>query len=352
MTTAFENTEQIRAYYGQVLQTSKDLKTNACCTLDGLPPHLAGLLDDIAPEILERFYGCGAPIPPAIAGCTVLDLGCGTGRDAYLAARLVGPQGRVIGVDMTAEQLDIAERHLSAQMKRYGFEHPNIVFKHGYIEDLQTLGIADASVDVVISDCVINLSPCKERVFAEAWRVLKPGGELYFSDVFADRRLPAVLMEDPVLRGECLAGAMYWEDFRRMMAALGCPDVRQMSKRRIAFSNPDIEAKIGMAVFHSVTVRAFKLDVLEDRCEDYGQAAYYQGSIAGYPHRFTLDDHHEFETGRPVLVCGNTAAMVQDTRFARHFRVTGDRSTHFGLFPCGPGTATGEDAGACDTGCC
>ncbi|MGZ3427523.1 MAG: methyltransferase domain-containing protein, partial [Polyangia bacterium] len=96
----------------------------------------------------------------------------------------------------------------------------------------------------------------------------------------------------------------------------------------------------------SLTVRAFKLD-LEDLCEDYGQVATYLGTIPESPHRFVLDDHHTFESGRPMLVCGNTAAMVQETRYGKHFRVVGDKSTHFGPFDCAPaGSATTAPTGA------
>ena len=95
--------------------------------------------------------------------------------------------------------------------------------------------------------------------------------------------------------------------------------------------------KIGKVDFYSMTVRAFKLNELEDKCEDYGQTAKYLGTIPVYPHTFNLDDHHVFVTGKPMLVCGNTASMLQKTRFARHFNVEGDQLNHYGLFGCAPG---------------
>ena len=98
--------ESVQNYYGEVLQSSEDLKTSACCTLDAMPVHLRSLLADIHPEVVARYYGCGSPLPPVLEGCTVLDLGCGTGRDCYLLSRLVGESGQVIGVDMTEQQLD------------------------------------------------------------------------------------------------------------------------------------------------------------------------------------------------------------------------------------------------------
>lgn len=342
--------ESVQDYYGRVLQRTDELKTDACCSFEQMPPHLKEITKRIAPEIVERFYGCGSPIPPAIEGCTVLDLGCGTGRDAYTCAALVGSSGSVIGVDMTAAQLEVASKYELKQAEAFGLAAPNTRFIQGYMEDLAAAGIEDESVDVVISNCVINLAPDKRRVFGELYRVLKPGGELCFSDVFADRRLPAEWRDDQVLLGECLAGAMYWEDFRRMMQAVGVPDVRVTARRGIRINNPEIEARTGAVRFESVTVRAFKLASLEDRCEDYGQVATYLGTMPHAPQAFALDDHHEFEAHRPMLVCGNTAAMVAETRFGPHFRVDGDRARHFGLFACGTPTAPGESAAS--GGCC
>ncbi len=327
--------ESVKNYYGQVLKSNQDLKTSACCTLDAIPYHIRSLLQELHPEVIERFYGCGSPLPPALEGCTVLDLGCGSGRDCYLLSRLVGESGRVIGIDMTEEQLAVARQHCDWHAQKYGYAQSNIDFVQGYIEDLTTAGIADNSVDLVVSNCVVNLSPDKKKVLAEVLRVLKPGGELYFSDVYADRRIPQALQKDPVLLGECLAGALYWEDFRRIMQELGCPDVRIVKDNPITLDDPEVIEKIGMVHFRSVTIRVFKIP-LEDRCEDFGQIAIYNGSIKEHPHAFDLDDHHHFETGKPLRVCGNTADMISLTRFAQHFQILGDKSVHFGLFDCAP----------------
>ena len=150
-----------------------------------------------------------------------------------------------------------------------------------------------------------------------------------------------------MLHGECLSGALYVEDFRRIMGRLGCADVRCVSQSPIPLLDAQVEARIGMVHFRSMTMRAFRLS-LEDRCEDFGQIATYRGSIAGHPHSFVLDDHHRFETAKPLRVCGNTFDMLAASRFAAHFDLLGDKGTHFGLFDCAPAV----DPSSCATGSC
>lgn len=343
--------ESVKEYYGKVLKSKADLKTSACCPTEAMPPYLREVLKDIHEEVREKFYGCGSPIPFAIEGKTVLDLGSGTGRDCFLLSKLVGPKGRVIGIDMTDEQLAVANRHNDYHAKKFGYREPNLQFRKGYIEDLESAGIASGSIDLVVSNCVINLSPSKESVFSEIFRVLKPGGELYFSDVFANRRVPAEIAQDPVFLGECLGGAMYTEDFRRMLAKLGCADYRFTSRSKISLLNPELERRAGLLEFFSMTVRAFKLD-LEDRCEDYGQLATYLGGIEQSPLAFRLDDHHLFEIGKPMPVCGNTADMLRSTRYGAYFKITGDMTKHYGLFDCGPIGAVKSESEAAVGSCC
>ncbi|MCK5888352.1 MAG: methyltransferase domain-containing protein [Methylococcales bacterium] len=340
--------ESVQNYYSQVLQSSADLKTNACCTIDAMPLYLRTLLADVHPDVLARYYGCGSPLPPNLEGCTVLDLGCGSGRDCYLLSRLVGESGKVIGVDMTEEQLAIAKQYRHWHTERYGYSQSNVEFVQGYIEDLATANIADNSIDVVISNCVINLSPDKQQVLSEILRVLKPGGEIFFSDVYADRRIPTSLKIEPVLLGECLGGALYWEDFRRLMQSLGCADIRVVKNTPILLEDEQVEAKIGMVSFNSVTIRAFKM-ALEDRCEDFGQLATYKGTITDHLHTFDLDNHHHFETHKPLRICGNTSDMLSQSRYAKHFDLIGDKSRHFGLFDCAPDDAnsTSDNLACC-----
>lgn len=326
--------ESVQHYYGKILQTTGDLKTSACCDVSGLPDWLKPLLANVHPEVSARYYGCGLVAPALLEGCHVLDLGSGAGRDCYVLAQLVGPQGSVLGVDMTAEQLAVANAHRAYHAERFGFA--NVAFRQGYIEDLAALELADASFDVIVSNCVINLSPDKDSVLREAYRLLKPGGELYFSDVYADRRLAAELRQDEVLYGECLGGALYWNDFEHLARRHGFSDPRLVEDRPISVDEPALADKLGDARFFSATYRLFKLDGLEPACEDYGQAVIYLGSIPGAAHAFALDKHHRIETGRVLPVCGNTWRMLKDTRFAPHFQFIGDFSRHFGLFEgCG-----------------
>jgi len=336
--------ELIKDYYSNVLKSRKDLKESAICCTASVEAEFKDITKLLDPEIIDKSYGCGLAIPPYIQGLTVLDLGCGAGKDVYITSKLVGENGRVIGVDMTDEQLDTANRHIHSHMEKFGFEKPNVEFKKGYIEDLKPCGIPDNSVDLVISNCVINLSYDKKKVFGEIFRVLKPGGELFFSDVYADRRIPHELKLDPALVGECLAGALYTEDFRRICEGAGFPDHRLFTNTKFTLKNPKFKEKAASIKFFSRTIRAFKLDDLEDQHEDYGQVVTYLGTLPKNPDGFKLDEDRTFESGRPVAVCGNTASMLEKTRYGKFFKVSGDRKHHYGRFYCGQGDKT-ENSG-------
>ena len=313
--------EQVRAYYGEFLGGSDDLHTDACCCSETPPPkYVLDVLKQIEPEIVAHFYGCGSPIPPALEGATVLDLGCGTGRDVYIASKLVGPAGHVIGVDMTPAQLAFARKYEAAQMERFGFEESNVEFIQSYIEDMAA--IADNSVDVVISNCVVNLSPFKDQLFREVFRVLKPGGELFFSDIFSDRRVPEGFYDDPVLRGECLSGAMYIEDFRRMLRDNGVETFYDVECDEVHIGDLRIATKLGCIGFYSHTVRAIKGVGLEAREEDYGQTATYLGTMPENKRYFDLSSEVRLVKGRPVAISGNMAAMLSGSRYAKHFKIT------------------------------
>lgn len=344
--------DAVKEYYSKYLKKSDDLQTNACCTMEAPPDHIAKAMNKVNDEVTMKYYGCGLCLPDDIEGLSVLDLGCGAGRDVYIASQLVGPKGRVVGVDMTQEQLDVAIKHKDWHAAKFGYS--NVDFKLGFIERLGELGLADASFDIIVSNCVINLSPDKESVIREAYRLLKPGGELYFSDVYSDRRMPQALREDTVLWGECISGALYWNDFHNLAKKCGFLDPRIVKDSKITVKNDKLEAKLGRTSVYSATYRLFKLDGLESHCEDYGQAVIYKGTVAHCPHAFDLDSHHSIETGKVFPVCGNTWRMLYDTRFKRHFDFIGNFDMHYGIYD-GCGTlipfASAKEGGAVG-GCC
>jgi SAM-dependent methyltransferase len=292
---------------------------------------------------------------------TILDLGCGAGRDVYIASQLVGPTGKVIGVDLTEEQLAVANRTRPYHAEKFGYD--NVEFYHGLIENLDAIdSLTDGSVDIIISNCVINLCPNKEAVLQSCHRLLKPGGELYFSDVYANRRVPKILREDEILWGECLSGAMYWNDFQNLAKKCGFTDPRLVEDSPITIENQAVQDKInalGYATleFYSATYRLFHLDCLEPHCEDYGQAVVYLGSIPRFESGWALDNHHYMEKGKVFPVCGNTYNMLKETRFAKHFTFIGDWSTHYGIFEgCGTTcpfkSSKMADNGERSGGCC
>jgi SAM-dependent methyltransferase len=333
----------VQDYYGRQLQHTDDLKTSACCDISEVPVWLKPILGRIHPEVLSRYYGCGLVCPPLLAGCRVLDLGCGSGRDVYALAQLVGPGGEVVGVDMTDDQLALAEKHRHYHAKEFGFA--NVRFLNGYIERLDELDLEPGSFDVIVSNCVVNLSPDKDAVLRGVRRLLKDGGEFYFSDVLADRRVPESVRNDPVLYGECLGGALYWNDFQRMAHRQGFADPRLVEDRPLAITDPVLAPRAGNLRFFSATYRLFKIDALETACEDYGQAVIYRGSIPNHAGRFILDKHHDIQTGKVFPVCGNTWHMLHQSRFADHFDFIGDFTRHYGLFE-GCGTAMPFDTAA------
>lgn len=346
--------DNIKEYYGRTLQSSGDLKTDACCTIEDTPGWLKPVLGNIHPEVSARYYGCGLLAPLALSGARILDLGSGSGRDAYALAQLVGPEGAVVGVDMTSEQLAVARDALDWHTERFGYG--NVEFIEGDIENLGALDLEPESFDVIVSNCVINLVADKNAVFRAAWDLLKPGGEFYFADVYADRRLPAALRNDPAAHGECLAGALYWNDFLTQSKAAGFADPRLVADRPLSISSAELREKLAPAAFHSATYRLFRIDGLEPACEDYGQGVIYRGGIMNSESIFTLDAHHHIERGKVFQVCGNTSRMLQESRFAPYFEFIGDTTTHYGIFPgCGTvspfnnsqSTASPDDDNAC-----
>ena len=187
---------------------------------------------EVVPEGANLGLGCGAPLVAAQVktGETVLDLGSGAGFDAFIAAQAVGPEGRVIGVDMTPEMIAQARQNAA----KAGVE--NVEFRHGFIEEMP---VEDGIVDVLISNCVINLSPDKPAVFREAFRVLRPGGRLAVSDIVLTAPLPPAVAENIAAYVGCVAGASLLEDYLGYMKEAGFEDIQIAESRQAVESLPE-----------------------------------------------------------------------------------------------------------------
>jgi SAM-dependent methyltransferase len=211
--------EKVRQRYGATARGESSSCGDACCA--SINAEALGYSTEesaIAPETASLGLGCGNPLAIASLqpGQTVLDLGAGAGFDCFLAARVVGPSGKVIGVDMTHEMLAKARENT----QKNGFT--NIDFRLGEIE---AMPVADNSVDVIISNCVINLSPEKTRVFTEAFRVLKPGGRLAVADMVATAALPDEIKGDWAAYTGCIAGASQISELEQMLRDAGFEQV-------------------------------------------------------------------------------------------------------------------------------
>jgi len=223
-------TEQVREHYAAQARRALDGQMKSCCgtsgdccaSTDTIPIQaLAALSADatLPDEVIQTSLGCGTPLELAAIrpGETVLDLGSGGGLDCFYASKLTGPTGHVIGVDMTPDMLTLAARN----KEKVGAE--NVEFRQGYLE---ALPVDDSSVDVIISNCVINLSPDKDQVFREAFRVLKPGGRVAFSDEVARVQIPDGLRKNMDSWAACVAGAIGADEYAGKLGAAGFEEIQ------------------------------------------------------------------------------------------------------------------------------
>jgi len=237
--TADEIKGAVKEFYGE-----RAVKASSCCgPAEGAPDYKDKLyvIDDVKdlPETVAS-YGCGNPT--AIAGLregeTVLDLGSGPGLDCFLSAKQVGEKGHVIGLDMTDEMLALANQN------RDKLGATNVEFRKG---EMESMPIDDTTVDVIISNCVINLSPDKDAVFRESFRVLRPGGRFHVSDIVLTRELTAAESDDLASWAGCTAGALVEGDYLNRLIAAGFNNVRV-----------DTRSPIGEKPLYSATISAFK----------------------------------------------------------------------------------------------
>ena len=309
---------------------AKTAESTLCCPIDYDPGHLRVIPE----EVIEKDYGCGDPARYLKPGETVLDLGSGTGKVCFIAAQVVGPQGRIIGIDMTDQMLEVARRNAPLVASRLGYA--NVEFRKGRIQDLaldleklddelkqrpitgtasflaanelaqelrarQPL-VADNSIDVVVSNCVLNLveQKSKRQLFDEIFRVLKEGGRAVISDIVSDEPVPLHLQNDPKLWSGCISGALTEEGFLQAFAGAGFHGMRVLKWNATPW------ATVEGIEFRSVTVEAFKGK--DGPCFDHNQAVIYLG-----PFKEVLDDAgHSFERGRRYAVCGKTYQLFQN----------------------------------------
>lgn len=290
--------ESVRAFYAKA---AKEPVEELCC-----PSGYSSMdTSHIPPEVLKMAYGCGSPMEWADIrpGEVVVDLGSGGGIDCFVAARYVGPKGRVIGVDMTREMLEEAVKNKEKVAENLGYDV--VEFRRGYLEEIP---LPDACADVVVSNCVINLSPDKERVFSEIWRILKSHGRAVISDTLSMEKVPLSMRRNPRLWGECISGALTEEEFLGGLEKAGFYGVSVLKK---SFWR-EVEGR----KFYSAVIRGYKLKKGRG-CRYIGQRAVYMG-----PFKAVIDEEgHMFPRGKPVDVCTDTAAKLRKQPYASAFRL-------------------------------
>jgi arsenite methyltransferase len=308
-----------------------------CCPVDYNPEYLKV----IPQEVIERDYGCGDPSQYLRPGETVLDLGSGTGKICFIAAQVVGAEGRVIGVDMTDEMLMVARTNAPIVAERIGYA--NVEFRKGRIQDLaldlerldqelKTNPISDVSsflqadvlaqelrlkhplvatdsVDVVVSNCVLNLVEAKAKrvLFEEIFRVLRKGGRAVISDIVSDEEVPEHLQNDPELWSGCISGALTEEGFIEAFSAAGFYGIQILKRDEHPWQTVEgIE-------FRSVTVEAFKGK--QGPCFERNQAVVYRGPFK----EVVDDDNHRMERGVRYAVCDKTYNLYRKAPYAAFF---------------------------------
>ena len=272
------------------------------CGLAGY--DMAQLKSFIPDEVLKISYGCGTPagLETVQAGETVLDIGSGGGIDCFEAARLVGSSGQVIGIDMTDTMLEIARRNAPVVAANLGYVSSNVEFRKGMAD---ALPVNDASIDVIISNCVINLAPDKRRVFGEMFRVAKPGGRFTISDIVADRTVPQYLIHDIDKWGECLSGALPLSEYIAGLAQAGFVGihVNRSSPWRV----------IDGIHFLSITVTGYKLSTIPT------VSAIRYATLCGPFSRVVDEQGTAYQRGIPHPVGPETGALLSLSPLASHF---------------------------------
>jgi arsenite methyltransferase len=318
-------------------EAAKQAEAALCCPVE----YDRKYLEIIPDEVVEKDYGCGDPSKWVKAGETVLDLGSGTGKICFIASQVVGAAGKVIGVDMTDDMLEVANRNAPIVADRVGYA--NVEFRKGRIQDLaldlnlldRALSqnpvrstsdflkldeiaadlrikeplVASQSIDVVVSNCVLNLvePEQKPQLFREIFRVLKTGGRAVISDIVSDEPVSAAMRQDAHLWSGCISGALTETDFLKAFEDAGFYGVEL-----VKFETQPWQTVEGIE-FRSVTVQAYKGK--HGPCLERNQAVIYQG-----PFKSVLDDDgHRYDRGERIAVCDKTFRLLQQAPYSSHF---------------------------------
>ncbi|MEK9139954.1 MAG: methyltransferase domain-containing protein [Nitrospirota bacterium] len=268
---------------------------------------LADLKSFIPDEVLKISYGCGTPagLQTVRSGETVLDIGSGGGIDCFEASRLVGPSGHVIGIDMTDTMLEIARRNAPIVAANLGYASLNVEFRRGMAD---TMPVDDNLIDLIISNCVINLAPDKRTVFREMFRVTKPGGRFTISDIVSDQQVPQYLAHDAEKWGDCLSGALTLADYMAGIAAVGFLGIHL-----VKFSPWRV---IDGIHFFSVTLTGYKLPLAATTVSV--RYATLRGPFSGV----TDERGTTYHRGIPHPITPDDALLLSAPPFVDHFLLT------------------------------
>ena len=298
-------------YATAAIQSQKEL----CCPTSYNPADIS----HIPPEVLNISYGCGSPVTQASIepGESVLDLGSGGGIDCFIAAKMVGEQGQVIGVDMTDEMLRNANASKEIVARNLGFD--NVRFMKGFLEEIP---LADECVDLVTSNCVINLSAQKEKVFQEIFRILKTGGRFVISDTVSDREVPVSMKRNKILWSECISGAITETEVFTITKKIGFYGLEII--------NRSLYKEVEGFKFYSVTARGYKY-MKSTECKYTGQYAIYKGPFSS----ISDDDDHTYPVGIPIEICTDTAWKLSNPPYKGMFLISNLQNTDVKI-ACGP----------------